>query len=319
MSAPPPGKPAAESRQAVKTHHRPRGYIANYRPRAETQALLAEVELVLEEYQDDWPLTVRQIFYRLVGAYGHAKTAAFYERLCDHLSNARRGRLIPFEAIRDDGVSVMAPAHYANEDEFHATVADMAGRYRQDKLASQQVQLEVWCEAAGMMPQLARVAHEYSVPVYSSSGFDSTTAKYSLAQRIWRLWKGTVVLHLGDFDPSGEALFAAVSEDVRAFVLEDRLTAAVDVEFERVALTPNQIERFDLPRDDVKESSHSPTWAWDYSCQLEALPPDVVAAELRAAIERRFDLDRWRQDRRAEYVTRQHLRYALPAAGESST
>ena len=43
--------------------------------------LLGQVEAVLDEYADYLPLTVRQIFYRLVGAYGYEKTERAYARL----------------------------------------------------------------------------------------------------------------------------------------------------------------------------------------------------------------------------------------------
>ncbi len=52
---------------------RHRGYLLDYKPSAETRRLLADVEAVLEEYQAHWPLTVRQIFYRLVGARGYSR------------------------------------------------------------------------------------------------------------------------------------------------------------------------------------------------------------------------------------------------------
>jgi hypothetical protein len=67
---------------------RARGYIEVYRPHGATRALIEIVIEVLDEYQDHWPLTARQIFYRLVGAFGYDKTEAFYGRLCHHLANA---------------------------------------------------------------------------------------------------------------------------------------------------------------------------------------------------------------------------------------
>ena len=66
------------------------------------------------EYEDYLPLTVRQIFYRLVGAYGFEKTERAYERLGNHLVRARRAQIIRFDAIRDDGVSVLDRRHFAS-------------------------------------------------------------------------------------------------------------------------------------------------------------------------------------------------------------
>ena len=76
--------------------------------------LLGQVQAILVEYEDYLPLTVRQIFYRLVGAYGFEKTERAYERLGNHLVRARRAQIIRFDAIRDDGVSVLDRRHFAS-------------------------------------------------------------------------------------------------------------------------------------------------------------------------------------------------------------
>ena len=293
--------------------HRPRGYLDNYPPQPKTIALLDDVEAVLQEYREHWPLTVRQVFYRLIGAFGYPKTEASYERLCVHMSNGRRARRIPFDAVRDDGVSVIDPGRFADADAFQEYVRGLAASYGRDKMSRQPYLIEVWCEAAGMQPQLAWVTEKYSIPVYSSSGFDSTTAKYGLAQRICEGYKPAIILHLGDLEPSGLTIFNAAAEDVRAFVLADRLTESGDVEFERVALIPGQVERLGLVKNAVKGSSHSARWPCDYSGQLEALAPNQVASLLEAAIRRRLDDVLLEQDVEAERLERRQLCYSPQA------
>src|SRR5262252_4762273 len=84
--------------QRVRT--RVRGF-APWSPQEATLQLLDQVRGVLDEYEDYLPLTIRQIFYRLVGAYEYEKTEQAYNRLCEHLNRARRARLIDMRAIRD--------------------------------------------------------------------------------------------------------------------------------------------------------------------------------------------------------------------------
>ena len=139
---------------------RARGF-ADWSPRAETLALLARVNAVLGEYADHLPLTLRQIFYRLVGAHGYEKTEQAYERLGAHLVRARRARLIQMDAIRDDGGTVMRPTMWESAEEYLAAVRARAGRLMLDRTAGQKTRLTVVCEAAGMVPQLARVANPY--------------------------------------------------------------------------------------------------------------------------------------------------------------
>jgi hypothetical protein len=256
---------------------------------------------------------VRQVFYRLVGAHDYPKTESDYKKLCHHLANARRGRLIPFEAIRDDGVTSYAVGHFDDEDHFHRYVRKMAEGYTRNKLASQPRHIEVWCEAAGMLPQLANAAEPYSVKVYSSSGFDSLTAKKTLANRICRVGKMTTILHLGDYDPSGESIFTSFAEDVTAFVEADRPWFTVGLKFKRIALTARQVEEFELPTAPAKESD-SRSAAWDgETCQLEAMPPDQISELLVEAITRWFDLDLLDEDEKQEEIDRRNIARALPA------
>jgi site-specific DNA-methyltransferase (adenine-specific) len=69
---------------AQRGRTRPHGF-APWSPQPETLELLARVNAVLREYADHLPLTLRQIFYRLVGPHGYEKTERAYQRLSEHL------------------------------------------------------------------------------------------------------------------------------------------------------------------------------------------------------------------------------------------
>ena len=160
--------------------------------------LLADVRQVLERYAEHVPLTVRQIFYALVGAERLEKTEGQYERLCYALNMARRARLIEFDDIRDDGVSLLASRFYAGVKGFHDETARRARDYRRHRQAGQSSYVELWCEAAGMVPQLASIADAYSVPVYSAGGFASLSAVRHIVDRAVGRDVRTVLLHVGD-------------------------------------------------------------------------------------------------------------------------
>lgn len=292
---------------------RHRGYITTYSPQAKTLRLLDDVHTVLDEYREYWPLTCRQVYYRLIGARGYPKTEAFYGKLCHHMANARRGKVIPFDAIRDDGVTTYRLDHFDDEEHFLRHVRRLGQNYTRNKLAAQPVHIEVWCEAAGMLPQLFNVAEPYSIPVYSSGGFDSLTAKKTLSDRICANGKPTIILHLGDFDPSGQSIFDSVAEDVAAFVEHDRPWATVWVRFERIALTADQVRTHALPTAPPKATdTRSKTWEGG-TCQLEALAPDTIATILRDAIVQHIDFDRLEHDQAQEEIDLRNIAGALPA------
>src|SRR5262245_64066815 len=84
---------------------RPRGYIENWTPRPDTQIIIDWVLAVLVEYAAYLPLTLRQVFYRLVGAHGFDKDEKAYKRLGELINKMRRARMMDFESIRDDSIT----------------------------------------------------------------------------------------------------------------------------------------------------------------------------------------------------------------------
>jgi hypothetical protein len=294
-------------------HRRPRGY-AGWRPHASTLQLLADVDAVLERYADHLPLTIRQVFYALVGAEQLDKTERAYARLCEHLNRARRARLIEFGALRDDGVTVMESRSYRGVEDFHDETGRRAKLYRRDRQASQTHYVEFWCEAQGMMPQLQRVADPFSVPVYSAGGFASLSAVRHIADRAVSRSVPTVLLHVGDFDPSGESIFTAMTGDAAAFVEADRVLTTCRIDAVRVALTREQVTERGLPSAPAKASdSRSQSWKGG-TCQLEALPPDVLAELVREAILGQFDQDTLSAVREVERRERAQLLGLGPGA-----
>ena len=298
---------------------RPKGY-APWTPKDETMQVVRAVQHVLHEYRDHLPLTVRQIFYRLVGQYGYDKTERAYARLCEYLVRARRAQMIPFEQIRDDGTIHTDYLSFNSPTDFWRRVESNAKHYTRDKLTNQPVFIELWCEAGGMVPQMERVANPYSIPVYSTGGFSSLTVTHEIAERVLSRDKPTVFLHVGDYDPSGESIFEAMTLDAKALMLqklywrldgdgysEDEIERVFpggtlnlradlpdglpDLRAVRVALRGDQVEEYDLPTAPPKATdTRSINWAGE-TCQAEALPPDTLAEIVEEAILRRLDQD----------------------------
>ena len=204
---------------AKRVNTRPRGFIT-WVPRTKTRLLLTQVQAILTEYADYLPLTIRQIFYRLIGAHGLDKSPQAYARLGEALNNARRARVIPMDVIRDDGGTLSIPDFWRDADHFLAAARRQAALLTLDHSAGQKRRLVVSCEAGGMVPQLARVVNPFGVPVISSGGFESVTEKYNFAVQVAEEERETEVLHIGDHDPSGVHLFLSLAEDVQAFADE---------------------------------------------------------------------------------------------------
>jgi hypothetical protein len=252
----------------------------------------------------------------LVAAFAYEKSEAAYRRLAEHLVRARRAKLIDFDAIRDDGIVTVHHALYGGTEDFHDETGRRAQLYRRDRQEGQPVRIELWCEAAGMLHQLDRVASEYSVPVYSTGGFASLTATRAIADRAIEREVPTILLHVGDFDPSGESIFESIAEDAAAFIAADRQLLTQRINARRVALTAEQVAEHELPTAPPKASdTRSKTWAGE-TCQLEALPPDVLAGVVEGAIREVLDLDCYEETLQDERRDRAEL-LALPPGREA--
>lgn len=305
---------------------RAKGFAA-WRPQKKTEALLSDIDAVLEEYRQHLPLTVRQVFYRLVGK-GYQKTESFYNSVQDVCSRGRRSGRISFAHIRDDGVSRHAgeiPEYcYESPQEYYEIHEAISNYYQRSWHADQPVYVAVLCEASGMVPMVARAVRDYRVPVASSSGFDSLTVKHDLfadaLRRYNRFEQRTILLHLGDHDPSGWWIHRSMTEDLTAFCRDHDYAPADLIELRRTALTPEQISRFNIePPEKEPSGDHAKEFidrGLAPSAQLEAIPPDTLSAVVRQAVESTLDLDILAESQAREREEREEVQDKLDTVNE---
>lgn len=206
-----------------------RGY-AEWNPKPEALHWVRSTNEVLDQYRNYWPLSVRQLFYRLVAAYDYPKSEAAYNKLTGYLSRARRAGLIPWRAIRDGGQGKgLSAFFYKGADDFEQSIKDAAAGMMLNRQKRQENVVELWCEAGGMVPILSGIARPYSARVNTGGGYDSVTAKHHLALRVRdrvKRGKRTLVLHVGDFDGSGEDMCNVLRDDTMHMVVSQISRAA---------------------------------------------------------------------------------------------
>jgi hypothetical protein len=144
--------------------------------------------------------------------------------------------------------------------------------------------------------------------VHSSGGFDSVTAKHTLAASLGQ-WPHVEVLHIGDHDPSGVHLFSSMAEDVRTIAHDLGLQG--QIRFSRLAVTPAQISDLNLPTAPAKATDRRSFTGETVQC--EAIPPDILASIIREAIEQRLDQDAYAAVLEAEREIQQRLTPRLAA------
>jgi hypothetical protein len=291
---------------------RAKGYIEDWTPKPHIALIIDQTREVLLEYGRYGPMTVRQIFYRLVGQYGYDKTERAYKNLAEYIVKARRARLISFSSIRDDGGKVAGGSWgYDTVDEFLEELADYSTSFRRNPTDGQPHHIMLYCEAEGMVPMLGQMTSPWGVEVTGTGGFSSVTVTHRIAREVASRDKPTIFLHVGDYDPSGESIFESTCQDIGKFVAQSLgavynshtgETIEVDgVEFEpgaegaffvprRVALTEEQVIEYSLPSEPPKASdSRTLSWSGIAATQAEAMAPDDLETVVQTAVREWFD------------------------------
>jgi hypothetical protein len=127
---------------------------------------------------------------------------------------------------------------------------------------------------------LLPVTSRYDVPLMVSRGYASLSYLHGAASYMRELEKRVVILHFGDHDPSGRDAADKIELTLRGFAPE------IGLEFHRVAVQPDQIERWRLPSRPTKSTdSRSKGWTGGDSVELDA----IEANTLRALCEDRLE------------------------------
>lgn len=242
-----------------------------------TKADMAAIKKVmLAILAEDQPMTVRQVFYRLVSIGTIEKTEAEYKStVCRLLTEMRLGGDLPFHWIADSTRWMRKPRTH---DGLAALMEETARLYRRKLWNDQEVYCEIWLKKEALAGVLLDVTNEWDVPLLVTRGYPSISFLHTAADGINRQGKPTFLYYFGDHDPSGVDIQRNITERLRQFAPY----AVINVE--RVAVTPDQIEEWSLPLRPTKKSDTRAKNFQGGSVEVDAIPP----AKLRELAEERI-------------------------------
>ncbi len=112
--------------------------------------------------------------------------------------------------------------------------------------------IEIWSEKA--IPDAVRnTARDAGCDaIVEGQGHLSYRVAHDFINRVQRAGKPAVVLYLADFDPAGEAMPSAMASKISWLDKSDALSHRVQME--RLAVTADQVEALELPREPVEVS-----------------------------------------------------------------
>ena len=261
---------------------------------------------VINAHEEFWPLSVRQIHYRLLGPEAPLKHASkpdsryvndakSYKTLTDLLARGRVEGRVPWEAIDDETRPEMLNNHFWNAGQFfESQTEDFLRGYTRNRQQSQTNHIEIIAEKLTVKTILESVAAKYSIPLTINRGMSGPTVKRKIADRYWQSEKrNLVLLVVSDLDPAG----MSIAQDIRDAFERDFGIEEDNIEVYKAALTIDQVIEMELePSMEAKESS--PTYAEfveEYGItaayELEALEPADLQQVLVDAIEDVMDMD----------------------------
>jgi hypothetical protein len=248
------------------------------RTRAEIGAVKAEIARLLAA---DRPMTVRQVFYRLVGAGVVAKTEAEYKQTVGRLlTEMRLAEEIPFGWIADNTRWMRKPASYSSVEQALRRTAEA---YRRSLWDQQPVYVELWLEKDALAGVLMEESGPWDVPLMVTRGYPSLSYVYEAAQAIDDCEKPAYLYYFGDYDPSGLDISRTVEARIREFA------PWADLTFERVAVTAAQIEEMGLPTRPTKQTDSRSKGFAGQSVEVDAIPPGTLRDLTMACVQRHVD------------------------------
>lgn len=180
----------------------------------------------------------------------------------------RLAEQIPYDWIADNTRWMRKPQTYGSTAEALAATARV---YRRSLWDDQDAYVEFWCEKDAVAGVLYEVTDLYTVPLMVGRGFSSLTFLASAAEAIKDQRRSAYLYHFGDFDPSGVEIARNVEKRLR------QLAPNADITFQRMAVTPEQIEKWNLPtRPNKTTDSRTRNFTGKASVELDAISADEL-------------------------------------------
>jgi hypothetical protein len=280
------------------------GRITRHRAtKSEMRLRLAGLRSIVADMR---PMTVRQVFYQATVRGLVEKTERGYDKVQIALANMRRAGAMPYDWIVDFTRWQRKPRTF--RDVNHA-LQETSRLYRKDLWASAESYVEIWLEKDALAGVVAPVTYKYDVPLMVARGYASLSFLSEAAEYMEGEERPVYIYHLGDFDPSGVNAGEKIEQTLR------ELAPTAEINFERIAVTPEQIAARNLPSRPTKQSDSRAKGFGALSVELDAIDPNQLRALVDEAIERHLPPHEYRVLMAAEESERQAINAFVHGGG----
>ena len=267
--------------------------------------MLKTISDIVEEYgKDGYKLTLRQLYYQLVSRDIIANKTKEYVKLSILLVKGRMAGLIDWDAIEDRNRVPFIPYWVVNiEDAINDTIK----QYRLDRQRGQKNYIEVWVEKDALSGILKRITSHYHIKLMSNKGYSSCTAIHDAFirfKREERSGKKTIILYIGDYDPSGLDMIRDIDKRLTEFGVHTKVIP--------IGLTMKQINKYKPPPNPAKITDPRAKWYiaehGKTSWEVDSLNPKTLHELVEHNVEKLIDMDLFKERISQEERDKEKLR-----------
>ena len=250
--------------------------------RRSTKAQVEQLDRqIMEVLAEDHPQSVRNVFYRMTDPRlpeQVEKSDRGYNQLQARITKLRREGRLPYGYISD---TTRRGYHVSTFDGASDFMRRMAGMYRANLWEQSNWHVEVWCESRSIAGIIQGTCEELAVSLYPTGGFSSITLIYEAAEYLNNVAydRNVEIVYIGDYDPAGVLIDKQVERELR-----DHLDPHIPLQFTRLGITLQQIERYDLPTKPRKAGDKRSLHISE-TVEAEAMPAVIMKENVREHVE----------------------------------
>jgi hypothetical protein len=289
----------------------------------------------LEVLRAEKPMTLRQLYYRLVSGGYLGNKQAEYNRLGNVMTRLRESGQVPRAWIVDHVRATLKPSSWSGLADFGDTVREA---YRKDFWASMDHHVEVFVEKDAIAATIQPVTHEYDVALRVCRGYSSISFASEIADLWAEIEKPIFAYYLGDFDPSGFDIERDLREkferysgvtDLGLGLAHDERGPALDIGHEgnflwrRLGVVKEDFAACNLISLPVKSGDRrAAAFIKEHgtSCaEVDAIAPNELRRRVRCYIESHIDQERWQKLRAVEKEEQKTLNLLVAGLSEEES
>jgi hypothetical protein len=278
-------------------------------------------EAAIEKLTDERPMTLRQLYYRLVSDGLIRPEQREYRRLGNLMTRLREAKAVPRTWLVDHIRSTLKPSSWTGLADFGESVR---ASYRLNYWASLNSCVEVFVEKDAVAGTVQPVTAEYDIPLRVCRGYASLSFVGEIADLWARIQKPIFAYYLGDFDASGFDIERDLQEKLERYSgrsIADYADSDTII-WQRLGVKPDDFDRLGLIELPVKSSDRRAAGfirKYGRRCaEVDAIPPNMLRQRVREAIECHIDFEEWERLQQVEELERQTLQRCVDLLGSTN-